>query len=87
VRCGPIDVGKAEKHLNWTPTVWSEAINSTVTFYESAMSDARWKTQRDEVIQIIASQLYTDNVEQVYEALEKLYSIDLGHFRPRRDEL
>jgi len=87
VRCGPIDVSRAVKYLNWTPTVWTKAINSTVQFYESAMKEARWTTQRDEIVQIIASQLYSDNREQVYEALEKIYEIDLRHFRPTRDEL
>ena len=87
MRCGPIDVSKAEKYLHWTPTVWTKAIQSTVQFYEKAMTDARWQTQRDEVIQIITSQLYSDNREPAYEALEKVYNIDLTHFRPRRDEL
>jgi len=79
-------VSKAEKHLNWTPTVWTQAINSTVQFYELAMKDELWRTQRDEIIQIIASQLYLSNKEQAYEALEKIYDIDLGYFRPH-DEL
>jgi len=51
------------------------------------MNDVRWKTQRDEIIQILASQLYSNNKEQLYETLEKVYDIDLSHFRPRRDEL
>jgi len=87
VRCGPIDVSKAEKHLNWTPTVWTQAIQSTVQFYETAMTDTRWRTQRDEIIQILASQVYADDRERAYEALEKIYDIDLGHFRPSHDEL
>jgi len=51
------------------------------------MKEARWQKQRDEIIQIIASQLYSDNRELLYEALEKIYDVDLRHFRPRRDEL
>ena len=86
-RCGPIDVSKAEKLLKWTPTDWTKAIKSTVEFYETAMKDARWRTQRDEIIQILTSQLYPDNTEEAFEALEKLYDIDLGHFRLTRDEL
>ena len=52
-----------------------------------AMTEARWKVQRDEVVQLIASQLYSDVSEQAYDALEKIYNIDLSHFRPKRDEL
>jgi len=87
VRCGPIDVSKAVKYLNWTPTDWTQAINATAEFYESAMRDARWRTQRDEIIQIVASQLYPDNMEQAYEALESIYQIYLSHFRASHDEL
>jgi len=51
------------------------------------MKEVRWRTQRDEIIQILASQIYSDNRERAYEALEKIYDIDLGYFRPQRDEL
>jgi len=51
------------------------------------MREERWRTQRDEIIQILASQLYPDHREELYDALEKVYGIDLGHFRPTRDEL
>jgi len=87
VRCGPIDVSKAMKQVSWTPTDWTQAITSTVEFYEAAMRDARWRTQRDEVIQILVGQLYWDSREDAYAALEKIYDIDLEHFRPARDEL
>lgn len=51
------------------------------------MTDARWRTQRDEIIQILASQIYADDREPAYDALEKIYNIDLSHFRPQHDEL
>jgi len=80
-------VSKAEKHLNWTPTVWTQAIQSSVEFYELAMTDTRYQTQRDEIIQILATQLYADDKDMAYEALEKIYNIDLSYFRPEHDEL
>ena len=45
------------------------------------------KVQRDEIVQIVVSQLYSDDPLEAYDALEKIYGIDLGHFRPSRDEL
>ena len=87
MRCGPIDVSKAVQRLGWTPTDWTQAINSTVEFYEAAMKDARWRVQRDEIVQLVASQLYHDVSEQAFDTLENIYDIDLSHFRPKRDEL
>ena len=51
------------------------------------MKDARWRVQRDEIVQLVASQLYHDVSEQAFDTLENIYDIDLSHFRPKRDEL
>jgi nucleoside-diphosphate-sugar epimerase len=87
VRRGPVSVQKVSEVLDWKPTAWGSAINATVQFYETAMTDPRWKVQRDEIIQIQISQLYSDMKEEFLDVVEKVYGIDLSHFRPHRDEL
>ena len=52
VRKGPIDVSKAQSLVNWEPTPWHQMIEDTVAFYESAMRNDDFNTQRDEIIQV-----------------------------------
>jgi nucleoside-diphosphate-sugar epimerase len=90
VRFGPIDSSKAAATFGWLPSDWKTAIKSTVDFYEAAMKDPKWQTQRDEIVQIVAGQLYSgsgEDREGFISNLEKIYGIDLAHFRPKRDEL
>jgi len=90
IRRGPIDSSKAAAALDWRPTDWLTAIRSTVEFYEAAMKDEKWRTQRDEIIQIVSGQLFSASGEVregFFSTVEKLYGIDLAHFRPKRDEL
>lgn len=90
VRRGPIDSSKAAAAFGWRPTDWRTAIEKTVEFYEAAMKSSKWEKQRDEIIQIVSSQLYADSTESredFYSAVEKLYGIDLDHFRPKKEEL
>lgn len=86
IRRGPIDVAKAQSLLSWQPTPFTEAIKSTVDFYEMVMSSEKYDTQRNEIIQIVAHQVYPDNRDDFYANLEKIYDIQLPHFRPK-DEL
>lgn len=85
-RTGPLDPSKALKALKWSPKPWKEAIAETVRFYNEALTGEKFKTQRDEIIQIQAMQFYDDDKLQFYNALEKEYNISLSHFKPH-DEL
>ncbi len=87
VRKGPVDVTKATNLLNWKPTAWKKAVNDTVEFYEKAFTNEAFIHQRNEVIQVIASQLFTDHQKAFYEGLEKVYNVDLSHFKNPKDEL
>ena len=84
---GPMDVTKAESLLNWKPTPWDDMIRDTVEFYETVMRDDNFTLQRDEIVQIVGTQLYGKDVDPMYEALEKIYDIDLKHFKIVKDEL
>ena len=84
---GPMDVTKAESLFNWKPTPWDDMIRDTVEFYETVMRDDNFTLQRDEIVQIVGTQLYGKDVDPMYEALEKIYDIDLKHFKIVKDEL
>ena len=85
VRKGPIDVTKAQSLLEFEPTPKEEAIKTTVQFYEKAFKD--YVHQRNEIIQVVASQLFEDHQSKFYEGLEKAYGVDLSHFKNPKDEL
>lgn len=85
-RAGPVDPSKAEKAFGWKPTPWKDAISKTVQFYETALANEKFYTQRDEIIQIQAMQFYSDDKLQFYDTLEKAYNINISHFKPH-DEL
>ena len=87
VRKGPVDVGKAQNLLNWEPTEWKKAILDTVKFYEDAFTNPDFQSQRNEIIQVVASELFKDHQRDFYEALEKFYNVDLSHFKNPKDEL
>jgi len=88
VRKGPVDVTKAINLLDWKPTPWLTALANSVEFYEKAMREDKYQDQRDEIIQILKAQIYTDDTALlVYGALEKIYEIDLKHFKASHDEL
>jgi nucleoside-diphosphate-sugar epimerase len=86
VRKGPIAVTKAESLIGWKPTPWNEAVEKTVNFFEAAMTDDKFLDQKNEIIQIVCMQVYPGLENKVYDALEKLYDIDLKHFKGH-DEL
>lgn len=84
---GPLDVTKAVNLLQWSPTPWPEAVASTVTFHEAAPLDPRFTRQFDDVIQIMAQQMFRDRKTSFFEALEQLYNVKLDHFKYPKDEL
>lgn len=86
VRGGTLNSTKAVKLLGWNPTPFDDAIRETVEFYEYVMSGDKYTRQRDEIIQIQSAQFYSDNKDRFYATLEKIYNINLSHFRPH-DEL
>ena len=83
---GPIAVGKAESLLGWKPYPWKDAVKKTVKFYEDAMMGDEYEQQRNEIVQVLDGQLYEDMQHELYEALERVYDIDLKHFK-NHDEL
>ena len=87
VRKGPVDVTKAQNLLSWEPTEWKKAVNDTVKFYEDAFSDPQYENQRNEIIQVVATELFGDHQTAFYEALEKAYEVKLNHFKSKKDEL
>ena len=87
VRRGPISTDKAKNVLGWKSSPWREVVAHTVTFYEMAMTRDEFQKQRDEIVQIITTQLYSDENFRHYQVLEKLYGIDLGHFSKKHSEL
>ena len=87
VRKGPVDVTKAQNLLNWDPIEWKKAITDTVNFYENAFNNTEYEHQRNEIIQMIASQLFTNHQAEFYAQLEKAYKVDLSHFKIPKDEL
>ena len=90
VRKGPIDVTKAESLLGWKTTPWEDVVKVTVEFYEQAMTGTDFLTQRDEIIQVLASTLFENDVDkrkELYTAIEKSYDINLNHFHAAHDEL
>lgn len=87
-RRGPIDVKKAMEMLRFNPTPWKQAIKATVSFFESAMHDARFERQRDEIVQMVENEIFKDvNKTEFYRTLEKIYNINLNHFMGDHDEL
>ena len=86
VRRGPMDSTKAQSLLDWKPTPVEEAVKATSDFYEEVMKGDKFSNQRDEIIQIVGHQLYKDQPEEFWSTLEKIYEINLSHFRPK-DEL
>ncbi|KAK2167971.1 hypothetical protein NP493_1248g02019 [Ridgeia piscesae] len=84
---GPIDVTKAVNLLHWSPTPWREALAATVAFHEAAPLDPRFTRQFDDVIQIMAQQMFRDRKTRFFEALEQLYNVKLDHFKYPKDEL
>ena len=87
VRCGPINVTKAEELIGWKPTPVVQAFNETVQFYQEVMKGDKFITQRNELVQVVANQLYRNEKLRFYEALEKFYEIDLKQFKHNHDEL
>lgn len=86
VRAGMLDVSKATEVLHWKPTPFNEALKNTVNFYEEVMKGDKHLVQRDEIVQVGANQFYIEDKEKFYSALEKVYKINLSHFRAH-DEL
>ena len=86
-RAGPVNVTKATEILNWQPTDWKDAVKETVEFFELAMTSEDFIPQRDEVIQVVGSSLFSNHLMKFYEALEETYEIDLKHFKFTKDEL
>jgi len=84
---GPIDVTKAVNLLHWSPTPWREALAATVAFHEAAPLDPRFTRQFDDVIQIMAQEMFRDRKTRFFEALEQLYNVKLDHFKYPKDEL
>ena len=84
---GPVDVTKAENLFKWSPTPWKEALAATVHFHEAAPADPRFTRQFDDVIQIMAQQMFGDRRTEFFETLEQLYDVKLDHFKYPRDEL
>ncbi|KAI0210396.1 hypothetical protein LSAT2_004868 [Lamellibrachia satsuma] len=84
---GPVDVTKAENLFKWSPTPWKEALAATVRFHEAAPADPRFTRQFDDVIQIMAQQMFGDRRTEFFETLEQLYDVKLDHFKYPRDEL
>ena len=87
VRKGPVDVTKAQNLLNWEPTEWKKAVTDTVQFYEDVFTNPEYEHQRNEIIQVVASELFTDHQTAFYEGLEKAYNVELTHFKNKKDEL
>lgn len=87
VRRGPVSVEKAVRMLGWRPSPWRDVLATTVAFYETAMTRDDFYRQRDEIVQIVTSQLYGDVDRRHYKAIEKLYGVDLSNFRTRHTEL
>lgn len=87
-RRGPVDVNKAVKLLNWSPTPWKQAVKDTVAFYESAMRDKKYSIQVDEIIQQVEHQAVKGIDERLlYKTMEQIYEISLQHFHNNHDEL
>ena len=86
-RSGPVNVSKAMEVLSWKPTDFSSAIRQTVEFFEQAMTSSEFAGQRDEIVQVVGETLFRNNLMKFYENLEKVYSIDLKHFKYPKDEL
>lgn len=84
---GPVDVTKAENLLQWTPTPWKDVVATTVSFHEAVPRDSRFTRQFDDVIQIMAQQMFRDRKTNFFGALEKLYNVNLDHFKYPKDEL
>ncbi len=87
VRRGPLDTTKAASLLSWKPTPWKDMIKETVEFYEKAMVNEVFHQQRDEIIQVVGQQVYKDDLSKLYDAIEKVYDINLPHFKQVKDEL
>ncbi|CAH1776300.1 unnamed protein product [Owenia fusiformis] len=86
VKKGPINVTKAELHLNWNPTPWETVFSQTVKFYEDVMIEPGYGQQRTEIINILAREIIYENRSLFYKGIQELYNLDLG-FHDIKDEL
>ena len=87
IRRGPVSVEKAMRLLNWQPTPMRQAIRESVAFYENAMKDELFRKQRNEIVQIVQTQLFNNDSTEFFQTLEKIYGIDLHQFLSKKDEL
>lgn len=83
VRRGPVDITKAQRLLDFSPTPLQQVITETVLFYEKAMTNPYFTQPRNDVIRSVQAHL-TSKPLKVLLGLKKHYGLD---FQLPKEEL
>ena len=86
VRLGPVDISKARDVLGWTPTPWLQAVNETIDFYETAITNPLFETAKRDIIRNMQT-YFTSRPLKVLVGLKKVYGVTYEGPTLSKDEL
>jgi hypothetical protein len=73
---GPVDLSRAEELLGWESTPWAEVVKEGVPWYEEAMTDPRYESERKQVLRLVYEYAVQHGKEwHLPAALEKAYGL------------
>lgn len=71
---GPLDISRARLLLDWEPMPWSRALKSLTTFFEDAMTDKAFASEREMVLaDVIENMVPEEKYHSFLQALKQIY--------------
>ncbi|XP_031566487.1 uncharacterized protein LOC116301551 [Actinia tenebrosa] len=75
---GPLDISRARLLLDWEPIPWTRALKSLTTFFEDAMTDKAFASEREMVLaDVIENLVPEEKYSSFLKALKRIYGEDV----------